>query len=87
MWLRAPVLGLVLKIIQDSEAVVPADAPLTEIGDPINLEAVADLLSTDAVHIKLGSVVRINGWGGSPIQGSVSRVDPAGFLKVSALGI
>ena len=34
-----------------------------------------------------GSAVRIDGWGGSPIQGRVTRVDPAGFLKVSALGI
>ena len=48
--LRAPVSGRVLKIIQDSEAVVPAGAPLIEIGDPIDLEVVADLLSTDAVQ-------------------------------------
>jgi len=31
--------------------------------------------------------VRIEGWGGPPIRGKVVRVDPAGFLKVSALGI
>jgi len=85
--LRAPVTGVVLKIIQDSEAVVPAGAPLIDIGDPLDLEVVADLLSTDAVQIKSGSPVRIDGWGGSPIQGRVTRVDPAGFLKVSALGI
>jgi protein-S-isoprenylcysteine O-methyltransferase Ste14 len=48
---------------------------------------VADLLSTDAVQISPGSLVRIDGWGGSPIQGRVSRIDLAGFLKVSALGI
>ncbi len=85
--LRAPVTGRVLKIIQDSEVVVPAGAPLIEIGDPLDLEVVADLLSTDAVQIKSDSPVRIDGWGGSPIQGRVIRVDPAGFLKVSALGI
>jgi HlyD family secretion protein len=77
----------VLKIIQDSEAVVPAGAPLLEIGDPLDLEAIADLLSTDADQVKPGSPVRIDGWGGSPIKGRVTRVDPAGFLKVSALGI
>lgn len=85
--LRAPVTGRILKIIQDSEAVVPAGAPLVEIGDPLDLEVVADLLSSDAVQIKPDSPVRIDGWGGSPIQGRVTRVDPAGFLKVSALGI
>ena len=66
---------------------VPAGAPLVDIGDPRDLEVVADLLSTDAVQIKPGAPVRIDGWGGSPIQGRVTRVDPAGFLKVSALGI
>ena len=52
-----------------------------------DLETVADLLSSDAVQINKGSAVRIDGWGGGPIQGRVTRVDPAGFLKVSALGI
>jgi len=59
-------------------------APLVEIGD---LEIVADLLLTDAVRIKPGALVRIDGWGGSSIQGQVTRIDPAGFLDVSALGI
>ena len=85
--LRAPVSGRVLKVIQESEAVVPAGAPLIEIGDSLDLDIVADLLSTDAVQIKPGSRVRIDGWGGPPINGRVTRIDPAGFLKVSALGI
>ena len=85
--IRAPVSGRVLKIVQDSEAVVSAGAPLLEIGDPLDLEVVADLLSTDAVQITPGSSVQIDGWGGPSIQGRVTRVDPAGFVKVSALGI
>jgi HlyD family secretion protein len=83
----APASGRVLKIIQDSEAVVLPGAPLVDIGNPLDLEVVADLLSTDAVQIKVGAPVRIDGWGGPPIRGKVVRVDPAGFLKVSALGI
>lgn len=85
--LRAPVTGSVLKIIQESEGVVQAGAPLIEIGDPVDLEIVADLLSTDAVRIKQGAPVWIDNWGGPPLQGRVSRVDPAGFTKISALGI
>jgi HlyD family secretion protein len=85
--LRAPVSGRVLKVIQESEAVVQAGTPLIEIGDPLELDVVADLLSSDAVQISVGSLVRIDGWGGPPISGRVARVDPAGFLKVSALGI
>jgi HlyD family secretion protein len=83
----APASGRVLKIIQDSEAVVLPGVPLVDIGNPLDLEVVADLLSTDAVQIKVGAPVRIDSWGGPPIKGRVVRVDPAGFLKVSALGI
>ncbi|WP_445217102.1 efflux RND transporter periplasmic adaptor subunit [Bradyrhizobium sp. Pa8] len=83
----APASGQVLKIAQDSEATVLPGTPLVDIGNPLDLEVVADLLSTDAVQIKVGAPVRIDGWGGAPITGNVVRVDPAGFLKVSALGI
>jgi HlyD family secretion protein len=84
---RTPVSGRVLKINQESEAVVQAGTPLIEIGDPRDLEIIADLLSSDAVQINTGAPVRIDGWGGPPIEGRVIRIDPAGFLKVSALGI
>lgn len=84
---RAPVTGRVLRIVQQSEAVVQPGTPLIEIGDPLDLEVIADLLSADAVKISTGAAVRIDGWGGPPIRGRVSRIDPAGFLKVSALGI
>jgi HlyD family secretion protein len=83
----APASGRVLKIVQDSEATVLPGTALVDIGNPLDLEVVADLLSTDAVQIKVGAPVRIDGWGGQPIRGKVVRVDPAGFLKVSALGI
>lgn len=85
--IRAPASGRVLRIIQQSEAVVVAGTPLVEIGDPLDLEVVADLLSTDAVRIKVGAPVRIVGWGGPPLRGRVTRVEPEGFVKVSALGI
>ena len=60
---RAPVSGRVLRIIQESETVVQAGAPLIEIGDPVDLEIVAELLSTDAVRIDVGAPVRIDGLG------------------------
>lgn len=85
--IRAPVTGRVLKIVQDSEAVVQPGAPLVEIGDPLDLEIVAELLTTDAVRIQQGVAVRIEGWGGPLVRARVTRVEPAGFLKVSALGI
>jgi HlyD family secretion protein len=85
--IRAPVSGRVLAIPQESERVVQAGTPLIDVGDPRDLEIVAELLSPDAVQVKPGAPVRIDGWGGPPLQGRVTRVDPAGFMKVSALGI
>ena len=85
--LRSPVTGRVLALPQESEKVVQPGAPLVEIGDPRDLEIVADLLSSDAVQVKPGASVLIDSWGGPPLTGRVNRIDPAGFMKVSALGI
>jgi HlyD family secretion protein len=86
--MRAPVTGMVLKRLRESEAVVPAGEPLVEIGDPKNLEIVSDLLSTDAVRVSAGSTVLIDGWGGAEtLEGRVRRIEPSGFTKISALGV
>ena len=84
----APVNGVVLKRLRESETVVPIGEPLLEIGDPQRLEVVADLLSTDAVRVSQGSEVSIEQWGGGqPLRARVRRVEPSGFTKVSALGV
>jgi HlyD family secretion protein len=83
----APVSGRILKVRQESEAVLPAGAPLAEIGDPKNIEIVADFLSSDAVKIYPGAEAVVDGWGGPPLHAKVRLVEPSGFLKVSALGI
>jgi HlyD family secretion protein len=86
--IRAPVDGRILKILHKSEGVVSAGEPLVEIGDPTDLEIVADLLSSDAVKVEQGQQVIIDNWGGAnPLEGVVRRVEPFGFTKVSALGI
>ncbi len=84
----APVDGVVLRRLRESESVVPVGEPLLEIGDPDRIEIVADLLSTDAVRVAPGAPVLIAQWGGShPLQARVRRVEPSGFMKVSALGV
>ncbi|MEZ5292310.1 MAG: efflux RND transporter periplasmic adaptor subunit [Vicinamibacterales bacterium] len=84
----APVDGVVLRRFHESEQVVAAGEPLVEIGDPSHVEIVADLLSTDAVKVKPGMRVSVEQWGGdTPLAGRVTRVEPAGFTKVSALGV
>jgi HlyD family secretion protein len=86
--IRSPVDGRILKILHKSEGVVAAGEPLVEIGDPADLEIVADLLSSDAVKVEAGQRVIIDNWGGDHLlEGVVERVEPFGFTKVSALGI
>jgi HlyD family secretion protein len=86
--LRAPVDGEVLRLLQQSEIVVAAGTPLVELGNPRNLEIAVDLLSEDAVKVRAGQRVIIEGWGGAaPLAGRVRLVEPFGFTKVSALGI
>jgi HlyD family secretion protein len=86
--LRSPINGIVLRVHQESEAMVPAGTPLIEVGSPDQLEVVADLLSTDAVKVQSGFAVLIDGWGGeTTLSGRVRLVEPAGFTKVSALGV
>jgi HlyD family secretion protein len=84
----APVDGVVLRRFRESESVVPAGEPIVEIGDPSHVEIVADLLSTDAVKVKPGMRVAVEQWGGDqPMGARVERIEPAGFTKVSALGV
>lgn len=85
--IRAPASGRVLRVLQESEAVVAQGAPVMEIGDPGDIEVVAELLSSDAARVSVGAPVVIDSWGGEPLRGRVRKIEPAGFLKVSALGV
>jgi HlyD family secretion protein len=86
--LESPVSGKVLRIHEKSERVVTSGTPLLILGDADKLEIVIDVLSTEAVKIKPGMQVLIEGWGGDePLQAKVSLVEPYAFTKVSALGV
>ena len=84
---KAPVEGIVLRRLRESESIVPAGEPLLEIGDLGQLEVVADLLSADAVRLSGGCVVYVDHGGNAPLIGHISRIEPAGFTKISALGV
>jgi HlyD family secretion protein len=85
---RAPIDGRVLHVFQESTAVIPSGTRLLELGDPADLEVEIDVLSRDAVRIVPGAKVDLEQWGGDgPLRARVRLVEPAGFLKVSALGI
>ncbi len=84
----APVDGVVLALLEESESIVSAGTPLVEIGDPRALEVVVDVLSRDAVRLEPGARVALTNWGGEgELAGRVRRIEPTAFTEVSALGI
>lgn len=86
--LLAPVDGVVLRVDTVSERPVQAGTPLLAIGDPADLEIVADLLSADAVRLPPEAEARVERWGGDrALAARLRRVEPVARTEVSALGI
>jgi HlyD family secretion protein len=84
----APVDGSVLSVPHESEGSVQAGQSLLEVGNAKSLEIVVEVLSTAAVKISTGTPVKLVRWGGEPaLQARVREVEPAGFTKISALGV
>lgn len=84
----APVAGNVLAVPHESAGAVQPGQALLEIGNPRALEVMVEVLSTAAVKIRPGAKVLLDRWGGEqPLEGRVRVVEPAGFTKVSALGV
>ena len=87
--LRSPVDGVVLERPISDERQVAAGTILLKIGRLEDLEVEADILSQDVVNVKDGDAVEITGpaIGNTPARGTVKRIYPAGFTKVSSLGV
>ncbi len=84
----APVAGRVLKRHVESSTAVAMGQPLLDIGDPALLEIEVEVLSTDAVRLAAGQKARVLRWGGEGVlDARVTRIEPGGFTKVSALGV
>jgi HlyD family secretion protein len=86
---RAPTSGSVMRVARESQTVIAGGAEIMTIGDPGDLEIVAELLSTDAVEIQPGATAFIENWGRDrpALHGQMRLVEPYGFMKVSALGV
>ncbi|MBA4262100.1 MAG: efflux transporter periplasmic adaptor subunit, partial [Comamonadaceae bacterium] len=89
LWeIRSPVNGQVLKLHIESASPVTVGLPLLEIGDTTAMEAVIDVLSGEVRQVQAGAAVQLfTGSGAAPLPGTVARVEPVAFTKVSALGI
>lgn len=86
--IASPAAGRVLRVLQESETIALAGSPLLEIGDPAQIEIVAEFLSQDAVRMQAGAAAQIENWGGDPpIPARVFRIEPYARTKISALGV
>ena len=84
----APISGRVLRIFEESERFLGVGTPLLELGDPSNIEVMADVLSTDAVKIRPGSRMLIDSpASGEPLRAQIRTIEPHATTKVSALGV
>jgi HlyD family secretion protein len=86
--LVSPIRGVVLRRYLESAQVVQPGQPLLELGNPLDLEVEVEVLSSDAIKIEPGMRVLLERWGRpEPLEGRVRRIEPAGFTKISALGV
>lgn len=86
--ITSPISGQVIKLHLSSAGPVTAGQALFDIGDVADLEAVVDVLSSDARHIPAGAAVTLSlGARQSPLAARVRRIEPTAFTRVSALGI
>ena len=89
LWrVSAPVSGRVLKLHRDSEGPIAAGAAILDMGDPDQLEVMTELLTEDAAALPAQAHATLTHWGGEGVlRARLSRVEPGGFTKVSALGV
>lgn len=89
LWrIQSPIKGQVVKLHQSSGGPVSTGQPLLDIGDLYAMEAVIDVLSSDARLISPGASVRLSlGTDSWDTEGHVTRIEPAAYTKISALGI
>lgn len=87
--IRSPVSGVVLQRLVNNERVLRAGETLLEIGRPEELEIEADILTSEASRIESGTLVEITGQslGTTILPGTVKRIYPQAFTKVSSLGV
>jgi HlyD family secretion protein len=88
VYVSSPVSGNIFRIYHESEGAVNVGEPLMDIGNSKNLEVRVEVLSSDAVKIKQGTNILFKRWGrDEPLTGRVRIVEPAGFTKISSLGV
>ncbi len=86
---RAPVSGPVFEKFVEDQRVLEAGSMLLKIGDLESMEIECDVLSEEVSRVRVGNKVLISGKAlrGGTLEGTVTRIYPAGFMKISSLGV
>ena len=86
---RAPVSGPVFEKFVEDQRVLEAGSMLLKIGDLESIEIECDVLSEEVSRVHVGNKVLISGKAlqGRTLEGTVTRIYPAGFMKISSLGV
>ncbi|HOA73526.1 MAG TPA: efflux RND transporter periplasmic adaptor subunit [Phycisphaerae bacterium] len=87
--ITSPIDGVVLARHQTRRQYLAAGTPLLVLGRLEDLEVIAEVLTERAMQIAPGNPVEVFGeaFGQRVISGKVLRVYPAGFKKISSLGV
>jgi len=87
--ITSPIDGVVLERHQTQRQFLGAGTPLLTLGRLEDMEVIAEVLTERATQISVGDPVEIFGEsvGDRPMTGKVLRVYPAGFKKISSLGV
>ncbi len=87
--LTSPIDGVVLERAVVDEQYLAAGATLLKLGNLNELEVEVDILSQDVGTVQVGDDAELVGpaIGPKPVMGKVTRIYPAGFTKVSSLGV
>jgi HlyD family secretion protein len=86
---ESPIDGVILNRHETRHQYLPAGTPLLTLGRLEDMEVIAEVLTERAMRVSPGDSVEIYGEGipSGAVTGTVSRIYPAGFKKISSLGV
>ncbi len=86
--LRSPIDGVVLERFEQGGGFLNPGQQLLLLGNMDHLEVIVDVLTEDALKLSTSSRVSLEPAAGlSALSGTVKRVEPKGFTKLSSLGV
>jgi HlyD family secretion protein len=87
--MKSPVDGVILERLVSNEGYQASGTVLLKIGQIEQLEVETDILSQDVVHAQTDQRAEVYGPAvrGGKVRATVHRIHPAGFTKVSSLGV